>query len=98
MTADQSVMEAERILGYGANSHPKFMQELNEALKNAPRYPKQESLFESSENESNDDGEDMKKKPSRAPAPKPDIPINQFRVEIWRESKRDKKNVRISAL
>lgn len=99
LTADQAMIEAERILGDEANSSPEFMQKLNEALKSAPMYPKQESLFEMAENEFNgDNDESNKKKPSRTPTPKPDIPINQFRVEIWRESKRDKKNVRVSKL
>ena len=93
------MIEAERILGDEANSSPEFMQKLNEALKSAPMYPKQESLFEVAENEFNGDNvESNKKKPSRTPTPKPDIPINQFRVEIWRESKREKKNVRVSKL
>ena len=99
LTADQAMLEAERILGDEANSSPEFMQKLNEALKSAPMYPKQESLFEGAENEFNGGNDQSnKKKPSRTPTPKPDIPINQFRVEIWRNSKRDKKNVRVSKL
>ena len=98
LTADQARIEAEHILGNDANSSPEFMQKLNEALESAPKYPKQESLFEEAENEFSDNNEINKKKPSRAPSPKPDIPINQFRVEIWRESKRAKKNVKISEL
>ena len=93
------MIEAERILGDEVNSSPEFMQKLNEALENAPKHPKQESLFEGAENEL-DSGNDErnKKKPSRTPIPKPEIPINQFRVEIWRESKRGKKNLKISKL
>lgn len=99
LTADQAMKEAERILGDEANSSPEFMQKLNEALKNAPKYPKQEYLFEGEESELSGGNEERdKKKPSRTPTPKPDIPINQFRVEIWRESKRGKKNIRIRKL
>ena len=99
LTADQAMIEAERILGDEANSSPEFMQKLYKALKGAPKYPKQESLFEGAENELNGGNDERnKKKPSRTPTPKPDIPINQFRVEIWRESKRDKKNIRIRKL
>ena len=99
LTADQAMIEAQRILGDEVNSSPEFMQKLNEALENAPKHPKQESLFEGAENEL-DGGNDErnKKKPSRTPTPKPEIPINQFRVEIWRESKRGKKNLKISKL
>ena len=99
LTADQAMMEAERILGDEANSSPEFMQKLNEALESAPKYPKQKSLFEEAENELSDSNDEIsKKKPSHTPSPKPDVPINQFRVEIWRESKRAKKNVKISEL
>lgn len=99
LTADQAMIEAERILGDEANSSPEFMKKLHEALASAPKHPKQESLFEEAENELNDSNDEKnKKKPSRTPTPKPDIPINQFRLEIWRESKRDKKSVRISKL
>lgn len=99
LTADQAMREAERILGEEAKSSPAFMQKLNDALKNAPKYPKQEHLFEGAENEFNGSiDEKIKRIPSRTPTPKPDTPINQFRVEIWRESKRDKKNVRVSKL
>lgn len=98
LTPEQATIEAERILGAEAKSSLEFMQKLNEALKNAPKYPKQELLFqeESELNSSND--ERKKREPLRTPTPKPDIPTNQFRVEIWRESKRDKKNIKISQL
>ncbi len=99
LTANQAMKEAERILGDEASSSSEFMQKLNEALESAPKYPKQESLFEGVENELNGGNDERnKKKPSRTPTPKPDIPTNQFRVEIWRESKRDKKNIRIRKL
>lgn len=99
LTADQAMMEAEHILGDEASASSQFMQKLNEAFMSAPKHPKQEPLFEFMENNSaSGNSESNKKKPSRTPTPKPDIPINQFRVEIWRESKRDKKNVRVSKL
>lgn len=99
LTAEQAMLEAERIIGDEANNSPEFMQKLNEALEHAPKYPKQESLFEEAENELNGGNyEKSKKRSSRTPIPKPDIPINQFRVEIWRESKRDKKHIKVSKL
>lgn len=98
LTADQAMIEAKLILGDDANSSPEFIQKLNEALALAPKYPKQESLFEVESELNGDNDEKSKKKPSRTPTPKPDIPINQFRVEIWRDSKRDKKNIRVSKL
>lgn len=99
LTAEQAMVEAERIIGDEAKTSPDFMQKLNEALERAPKYPKQESLFEEAENELNGGNDEKnKKRPSRTPTPKPDIPTNQFRVEIWRESKRDKKHVKVSKL
>lgn len=97
LTVDQAMIEAEHILGNEANSHPIFMRKLNEALEQAPKHPKQTPLFTLEENELNDGNNERNKRlPSRAPS-KPDI-INQFRVEIWRDSKRDKKHVKVSKL
>lgn len=99
LTAEQAMVEAERIIGEEANTSPEFMQKLNEALHRAPKYPKQKPLFEEAEIELDGVNDQKKqKKPSRTPIPKPDIPINQFRVEIWRDSKRDKKHVKVSKL
>ena len=39
LTAEQAMVEAERIIGDEANSSPEFMQKLNEALERAPKHP-----------------------------------------------------------
>lgn len=99
ITADQAMMEVERKLGDEAGTSPEFMQKLNEALAGAPKHPEQVLLFDPMDNERpNETDENNKKKSPRSPAPKPDIPLNQYRVEIWRESKRDKKNIKVSKL
>lgn len=99
LTAEQAMLEAERIIGDNANSSPEFMRELNQAIDKTPKHPKQKPLFEEIEIELNGDKtEKNEKNPLRTPSPKPDIPINQFRIEIWRDSKRDKKHVKVSKL
>lgn len=95
LTVDQAMTEAERLLGDEANSSPEFIEKLNAALSGAPKYPKQVPLFELSESDSSGGVTgNNKKKPPRTPTPKPDIPTNQYRVEIWRESRRDRKKIK----
>jgi len=98
LTADQAMIEAERIIGDEASSSPQFMEKLHKELNSAPRYPRQDLLFEESDETGSASNASNKKKPSRTPTPKPDIPINQYRVEIWRKSKRDKKSVKVTKL
>lgn len=99
LTADQAMIEAERLLGDEANTSPEFMKALRKGLSNAPLLPQQIPLLDEPVEEPGSDVEEVttKKKP-RTPVPRPDTPINQFRIEIWRESKKKKKNVKVTKL
>lgn len=99
LTAEQAMQKAENILGAEGKASPEFSHGLYEAFQTAPKYLKQMPLFEvdQSEIKLGHDVENKRNSP-RTPTPKPEAPINQFRVEIWRESKRDKKNVRVKKL
>jgi len=96
MSADQAIAEAERILGPEAASAPEFVQRLNESFRDAPIQAKQMFLAEEGEL-----CEPASSTPSKRPTPRPVSPgpaippANQFRVEVWRDSKRGKKYIRI---
>lgn len=98
ITADEAMVEAEKLLGKEAESSPEFMKDLQAQLTNAPMYPEQLDLIEESPDEGIGLLNDNPKRPSRTPRPKPDIPTNQYRVEIWRESRKGKKRVKVTKL
>lgn len=96
MSADEAIAEAEQILGPEAASAPDFLQRLSESLRDAPIQAKQ--MFLAEEGELCEPGESTpsKRSPVRSLPPRPALPpANQFRVEVWRESKRGKKHIRI---
>lgn len=99
ITAEEAMLEAERILGTEAATASDFMARLSESLRKAPLQAQQ--LFLSSEGELCETAEEEPPKMpgSRQPQPGPVIPSsNQFRVKIWRESKRGKKHISIVAI
>ena len=98
MTSDQAMREAEVILGEGTESAPEFMSTLQKSLETAPKFHKQILLLDESFEEETDILTVGKKKRVRLPSPKPIPSGQQYRVEIWRESKKDKKNVRVTKL
>jgi hypothetical protein len=100
MTAEEAMREAENFLGEEAATNPEFMQELKKSLEEIPRHPEQLPLLEPTEQDvelSPLDGE--KKKRSRSPSPIPMAPPpNQLRVEVWRDTKKGQKKIRIIQL
>ena len=99
MTAEEAFAEAEKILGAEAASAPDFMQHLNKSLQEAPLQAQQ--LFLAPDGDMSEPAERAPMKRSR-PRPSNHVPaipeMNQFRVEVWRESKRGKKQIRITAI
>jgi hypothetical protein len=91
------MMEARKIIGEDADSCPEFIDALRDGIEQAPRYPSQISLLDESDDLLLNDVKSTSKKQS-LPKPKPDAPPNQYRVEVWRQSKRDKKIVKVTKL
>jgi hypothetical protein len=97
ITVEEAMVETEAIFGSELEDVPEFATDLRSSLKQAPLYPKQaelelvdeegKPLFQASE----------KKKRTRTPLPSQPIP-DQYRVEIWRENRRSKRNVRVIKL
>lgn len=98
LTADEASLRAASLLGDEASTEPGFMKELVHALRNCPRLHEQQRLpfaapFLEAAELSNSPS------PPRLPRPRPDLgPPLQFRVEVWRESKRKRKHTRVIKL
>lgn len=97
MTPEQAMKEAEVLLGGEAQTSPEFMQRMNQSLAEAPLFHQQVPL-------PLEGAEDVPQRPiekDRVPR-RPYDPVwpppTQFRVEVWRESKKEKKNMRIVTL
>jgi len=99
ITVDQAMTESRIIFGSEAEEAPEFMNELKNSLENAPLYPQQIHLPLV-----DTDGEELiseGKKQSKPRTPQPRVPPpipDQYRVEVWRENKKGKRNVRVTSL
>lgn len=97
MTVDQAMKESESIFGTELEEAPEFVDALKNSLEEAPLLPRQIKL-PLVDALGNDLTSERKKRreprPSQPPQPAP-IP-EHYRVELWRESKKSKRNVRVS--
>ena len=96
MSPDQAMVEAQRILGDEADSSPEFMDALENGLVRVPKNPSQISLLGESDLWIGEAPVSGDRKPRQSPAHIPVIPSDQYRIVIWRESKRKKKNVKVT--
>lgn len=99
ITVHQAMMDAENILGEEASSAPEFMKHLENSLIQTPLLPKQIPLpLEEIDSEELPETEIIGKKPTSPKPKKPRQIPQQFRVEVWRDSKTSKKNFRVTEL
>jgi hypothetical protein len=99
MTAEQAMSEAEVFLGDEAATSPEFMQKLAESLEQAPRFHQQvllplDALGTEDSLPSSGKGQLPRTSPKRPYLPPP----SQFRVEVWRESKKGPRKIRVVQL
>lgn len=99
VTAEKAMIEAEIIFGDEAENAPEFMRKIKSSLEETPLLAQQLALpLNTFEQEAIMQLSDKKKRP-RSPRPSPEIPLGQqFRVEVWRDSKKDKRNIRVIQL
>jgi len=91
LTPDEATILARNIFG---DDVPDFMEELQESLENIPSQlplPIEEIEINSSDASGSDDDRSPPKQKERILAIRPD----QFRIEIWRESKKSVRNIRV---
>lgn len=96
LTADQAMHQAMGILGKEADDIPGLVQELKNEFDNAPKYPEQLSLIETDTDGCEVDAGAPIEKPSKKRAPQPVPALQQFRIEIWRDSKKGRKRVKVT--
>lgn len=99
MTSVQAMFEVEALLGDEAATSPEFMRKLEESLEQAPRYHQQQLLpldkpFMEDLGPSSEKGKLPRLSPNKPPA----APPPHFRVEVWRESKKGQRKVRVVQL
>lgn len=96
LTADEAMHHAIKMLGEEAENIPGLVEDLKREFENAPKHPEQLSLIEGEDGECEMEIEQPAKKPSRKRFPQP-VPVSQqFRIEIWRESKKSMKHVKVT--
>ncbi|HDY7622145.1 TPA: hypothetical protein RQJ82_004463 [Vibrio vulnificus] len=102
LTVEMAMQETEAIFGAELEEAPEFYNDLKESLERTPVVPEQMELKLIDAN-----GEELtypQKQPKqpkqpRNPQPRtPAPPVDQFRVEVWRETKNSKRNVKVTTL
>jgi len=99
ITVQEAMRESEVILGSEAETAPEFMDKLKESLEQTPLLPQQMELpLVSAEGEELiiDPKKQRKQRPTQPKEPTPDP--EQFRIEVWRESRKGKRKVRVVSL
>jgi len=99
LTVEQAMQESEKMFGEEATSEPEFIGQLHDALKQTPILPQQILLPFDLEVTEDMELPPSKQIPSQPKPIQPKAPPPQhLRVEVWRESKKSKKNVRVTKL
>ena len=99
LTVEEAMIETEAIFGSELETVPEFVNDLRDSLEKAPLYPEQTELALVDA-----DGELLtpsieKKEKTRRPNHRQPVQVpDQYRVEIWRENRRSKRNVRVIKL
>lgn len=96
LTADKATLYALELFGEEAENIPGFIAQLKNDFERAPKYPEQLSLIDSENEECENLIKNPPKKPSKVRNPNPIPASQQFRIEIWRESKNSKKHVKLT--
>lgn len=98
MTAEEAIREAELLLGEDADANPEFMHQLENSLRETRLFPEQLPLLDTTEIDS-ELLPDEKPRRARLPRQLPTVPPpQQFRVEVWRDSKNGRRKVRVVQL
>lgn len=98
ISVEYAVREIEKILDKSQDSSSSLMSEIERSLNNSPFYPEQEKFdFGASTSlQMVKEPKSVKNSPSnRGPINLPNNHQDRFRIELWRESKNDKKNLRV---
>ncbi|MFT7412085.1 MAG: hypothetical protein ACI9J4_000440 [Paraglaciecola sp.] len=99
ISSEEAIIMANTIFGEELSQAPDFKDALEESLVKTQLAPIQESLiFVDAQGELLETPESFPQKPKK-PLPREPLPITDaYRVEVWRESKKGKKNVKVIVL
>ena len=98
LTPEEASILAERILGEEAADAPGFIDAISKALTDCPRPPEQTHLQFDDLMEISPAGKvsgTERRKPSKRAPPDPLAPLH-YRIEVWRNSKEEKKRTKIT--
>lgn len=99
ITPNQATIEAEALFGDDATSVPEFMQKLEKSFEETPRFHQQLSLPLDPLDSSTLLPASGKGRIPRPDRPRPILPpALQYRVEVWRESKKEERKIRVVEL
>ena len=97
MSVEDAVQEASIILGDDAAEAPEFLDRITESLRKVQLKPEQIILPLDGVDDGSPMEEPAENKHSKAPKRIPVMPpANHVRVEIWKESKRGKKRIKVT--
>jgi len=99
LTPDEAMQRAKLLLGKETDSIPGFLEELAHAFRDCPRFHEQQTLQFPEQDEDGLLVTPARPKAPKSPIARPDLaPPLQLRVEVWRESKRKRKQTRVVKL
>ncbi len=94
LTVDEALVQAIILLGEEAEKNPEFIKDLQKQFENAPRHLEQLTFFEEMPEQLVAAPEDQKA-PGKKRIPREIALPQKFRIEIWKDSKRDKRHVKV---
>lgn len=99
LSVEEAITEAQNIVGSDADTAPEFMLQLSTTIVTVGRHPEQLVLPMDLPEEVEPEPTPAVTRGPRSDAPKvPGPPRPRFRVEVWRESRTGKREVRITEL
>ncbi|MDO9290435.1 MAG: hypothetical protein Q7U09_02580 [Hydrogenophaga sp.] len=99
LTPDQALARAEVLLGDELRRETGFFRDLENSLRNCPRFHEQLPLQLSNLDDEEIFDLEQPKRPIQQPRPQLTLgPSLQFRVEVWRDSKKKRKQTRVVRL
>ena len=96
LSVEDAMVEADKLIGENVKDSPEFMNALRDSLRTAPKHHQQTELalampefVEPTPYEADHE--------SRHPVPRPPVaPAPHFRVVVWRDSRREERQIRVS--